>query len=158
MFDVLVVSSIAVSPSGQRIGKADTLGELEYPILASLGYVSPSTTVITLVHDLQVCVLISNFSLYLFFYIFMYIYFFEIYFLICFFHFSYLFINFNFTLFLHTFIFFWHHYYTLQPLIPPHHAHSQCISTPHIDPSFTLVYLRWSMELNPLPTTTSLST
>lgn len=53
-FDVLVVSSVAVSKSGKRVCKDDLLGELEFCILSYLGYVTPETVVVTLVHDLQV--------------------------------------------------------------------------------------------------------
>ncbi|ESO09661.1 hypothetical protein HELRODRAFT_195048 [Helobdella robusta] len=53
-FDVLLVSSVAVSESGQRTCKDDILGELEFAILSSLGFVTDDTVVVTLVHDCQV--------------------------------------------------------------------------------------------------------
>lgn len=40
--------------SGRRIGRADLFAELEYALLASLGMVDEFTTVLTIVHDLQV--------------------------------------------------------------------------------------------------------
>lgn len=53
-FDILVVSSVAVTKTGKRICKDDLLGELEFCILSYLGYVTPETVIVTLVHDLQV--------------------------------------------------------------------------------------------------------
>lgn len=43
--------------SGRRIGRADLFAELEYALLASLGMIDDHTTLLTIVHDLQVMTL-----------------------------------------------------------------------------------------------------
>jgi 5-formyltetrahydrofolate cyclo-ligase len=52
--DLLVVGSVAVSPSGARTGKGEGYGEIEYALLRQFGRIGPETPVVTTVHDLQV--------------------------------------------------------------------------------------------------------
>lgn len=52
--DLFVVASVAVSPSGVRLGKGMGYAELEWGILYDLGVVNSQTKVITTVHDSQV--------------------------------------------------------------------------------------------------------
>lgn len=52
--DLMVVGSVAVSPSGWRIGKGEGFSELEYGILKAYGKVGETVPVVTTVHDLQV--------------------------------------------------------------------------------------------------------
>jgi len=52
--DLVVVASVAVSPSGVRLGKGMGYAELEWGILYELGVVNSETKVITTVHDCQV--------------------------------------------------------------------------------------------------------
>ncbi len=52
--DLLVVGSVAVSPSGARTGKGEGYGEIEYALLRELGRIGPQTPIATTVHDLQV--------------------------------------------------------------------------------------------------------
>lgn len=42
------------SPAGLRIGKGEGYADLEYGMMASMGAVSESTVVVTIVHDCQV--------------------------------------------------------------------------------------------------------
>ena len=52
--DLIVEGSVAVSVFGDRIGKGEGYGDLEFGILRELGLVEDSTPVFTSVHDLQV--------------------------------------------------------------------------------------------------------
>jgi 5-formyltetrahydrofolate cyclo-ligase len=52
--DLLVVGSVAVSPSGARTGKGEGYGEIEYALLRELGRIDADTPIATTVHDLQV--------------------------------------------------------------------------------------------------------
>lgn len=52
--DLVVVGCVAVSTKGWRIGKGYGYSDLEYAMLASVGYVNPSVPVVTIVHDCQV--------------------------------------------------------------------------------------------------------
>lgn len=54
MVDLLVVSSVAISVDGVRIGKGGGYSELEYAILRELELIDEATPVFTMVHDLQV--------------------------------------------------------------------------------------------------------
>ena len=50
---LVVVASVAVSPSGTRLGKGLGYGELEWGILSDLGVIDTETVVMTTVHDCQ---------------------------------------------------------------------------------------------------------
>ena len=52
--DLIVEGSVAVSVYGDRIGKGEGYGDLEYGILRELGIVGEGTPIFTSVHDLQV--------------------------------------------------------------------------------------------------------
>ncbi|KAM9860555.1 methenyltetrahydrofolate synthase domain-containing protein [Aulostomus maculatus] len=52
--DLVVVGSVAVSERGFRIGKGEGFADLEYAMMSSMGAVSESTVVVTVVHDCQV--------------------------------------------------------------------------------------------------------
>ncbi|MFB6154105.1 MAG: 5-formyltetrahydrofolate cyclo-ligase [Halodesulfurarchaeum sp.] len=52
--DLIVAGSVAVSESGDRIGKGEGYSDLEYAILAEAGLVDSETTVVTTVHEMQV--------------------------------------------------------------------------------------------------------
>lgn len=52
--DFIVEGSVAVNPFGERIGKGEGYGELEYAILRELGLVGEETPIATTVHDIQV--------------------------------------------------------------------------------------------------------
>lgn len=52
--DLIVCGSVAVNPSGVRIGKGGGYADIEYALLAELGLVSEQTLIATTVHDLQV--------------------------------------------------------------------------------------------------------
>ncbi len=52
--DLIVTGSVAVTPSGARVGKGEGYSDLEYAILHEFGLVSPSTPVVSTVHELQV--------------------------------------------------------------------------------------------------------
>ncbi|XP_030622214.1 methenyltetrahydrofolate synthase domain-containing protein isoform X2 [Chanos chanos] len=52
--DLVVVGSVAVSEKGYRIGKGEGFADMEYAMMASMGAVNESTTVVTIVHDCQV--------------------------------------------------------------------------------------------------------
>jgi len=52
--DFIVEGSVAVSIYGDRIGKGEGYGDLEYGILRELGLVEEDTPIATSVHDLQV--------------------------------------------------------------------------------------------------------
>ncbi len=51
--DLIVIGSVAVTPSGWRVGKGEGYAELEYGILRAFGKVDGSTPVFTTVHELQ---------------------------------------------------------------------------------------------------------
>ncbi|KAG8437458.1 hypothetical protein GDO86_008239 [Hymenochirus boettgeri] len=52
--DFVVVGSMAVSEKGWRIGKGEGFADMEYAMMASIGAVTDSTVVVTIVHDCQV--------------------------------------------------------------------------------------------------------
>ena len=52
--DAIVVGSVAVTESGERIGKGEGYSDLEFAMLRAFGLVDDGTTVITTVHELQV--------------------------------------------------------------------------------------------------------
>lgn len=52
--DLIVVGSVAVAPTGARVGKGEGYSELEFAVLAELGVVRPHTPIATTVHDAQV--------------------------------------------------------------------------------------------------------
>ena len=52
--DAIVVGSVAVTESGERIGKGEGYSDLEFGILREAGLVDDDTTVVTTVHELQV--------------------------------------------------------------------------------------------------------
>ncbi|KAK6479995.1 methenyltetrahydrofolate synthase domain-containing protein isoform X1 [Huso huso] len=52
--DLVVVGSVAVSEKGWRIGKGEGFADMEYAMMVSMGAVSQSTIVVTIVHDCQV--------------------------------------------------------------------------------------------------------
>jgi 5-formyltetrahydrofolate cyclo-ligase len=52
--DMFVAGSVAVSPSGGRLGKGTGYSDQEYALLKSAGALSPSTIVVTTVDDVQV--------------------------------------------------------------------------------------------------------
>ncbi|XP_067275911.1 methenyltetrahydrofolate synthase domain-containing protein [Pseudorasbora parva] len=52
--DIVVVGSVAVSEKGYRIGKGEGFADMEYAMMACMGAVSETTTVVTIVHDCQV--------------------------------------------------------------------------------------------------------
>ncbi len=52
--DLFVTGCVAVSPSGERLGKGGGFADREYALLKEAGKVSRKTPVITTVHELQV--------------------------------------------------------------------------------------------------------
>lgn len=52
--DVIILGSVAVNPSGVRIGKGAGYSDIEYALLAEAGLVSADTLVATTVHPLQI--------------------------------------------------------------------------------------------------------
>ncbi len=52
--DLFVAGSVAVSPSGARLGKGTGYSDHEYTLLKSTGALSPDSPVVTTVHDVQV--------------------------------------------------------------------------------------------------------
>lgn len=52
--DLIVEGSVIVNPYGERLGKGEGYGELEYAILSELGLADESTPIATTAHDLQV--------------------------------------------------------------------------------------------------------
>ncbi len=52
--DLLVVGSVAVSASGERVGKGEGYAELEFAVLRTLGVVPDDIPIATTVHDAQV--------------------------------------------------------------------------------------------------------
>ena len=53
--DLLVLGSVAVSRDGRRIGKGKGFADLEYAVLKEMKAVDDNTTIVTTVHDAQVC-------------------------------------------------------------------------------------------------------
>ncbi|ELY51771.1 5-formyltetrahydrofolate cyclo-ligase [Natronococcus jeotgali] len=51
--DLIVSGSVAVTETGDRIGKGEGYSDLEYAVLRELGLVDESTTVATTIHDRQ---------------------------------------------------------------------------------------------------------
>ena len=51
--DMIVCGSVAVNPAGVRIGKGGGYADIEYALLAELGWVNDQTIIATTVHDLQ---------------------------------------------------------------------------------------------------------
>ncbi|MEU9398318.1 5-formyltetrahydrofolate cyclo-ligase [Streptomyces sp. NPDC048242] len=52
--DLIVLGSVAVDRDGSRVGKGAGYADIEFALLAEAGLVSPSTVVVTTVHQLQV--------------------------------------------------------------------------------------------------------
>lgn len=52
--DLVVVGSVAVTLSGDRVGKGEGYSELEFAILRELNKVNEKTPVVTTVHDIQI--------------------------------------------------------------------------------------------------------
>ncbi|MDM7275380.1 MAG: 5-formyltetrahydrofolate cyclo-ligase [Thermoprotei archaeon] len=52
--DLIVEGSVVVNPLGERLGKGEGYGELEYAILVELNLIEPSVAIATTVHDIQV--------------------------------------------------------------------------------------------------------
>ncbi len=52
--DFIVEGSVAVNRWGERLGKGEGYGELEYAILLELGLIEPDVKIATSVHDIQV--------------------------------------------------------------------------------------------------------
>ncbi|KAM8945978.1 methenyltetrahydrofolate synthase domain-containing protein [Pelodytes ibericus] len=52
--DLVVVGSVAVSEKGWRIGKGEGFADMEYAMMVSMGAITESTVVVTIVHDCQV--------------------------------------------------------------------------------------------------------
>jgi 5-formyltetrahydrofolate cyclo-ligase len=52
--DLVLSGSVAVTESGDRIGKGEGFSDLEFAVLSELGHVDEATTVATTVHELQV--------------------------------------------------------------------------------------------------------
>lgn len=52
--DLVVCGSVAVNPSGARIGKGAGYSDIELALLAEEGLIGPQTTIVTTVHPLQV--------------------------------------------------------------------------------------------------------
>jgi 5-formyltetrahydrofolate cyclo-ligase len=51
--DFIVEGSVAVNRWGERLGKGEGYGELEYAILLELGLIEPEVEIATSVHELQ---------------------------------------------------------------------------------------------------------
>lgn len=52
--DLVVEGSVVVNHCGERLGKGEGYGELEYAILLELNLIDPDVTIATTVHELQV--------------------------------------------------------------------------------------------------------
>ncbi len=52
--DLVVCGTVAVSPSGARIGKGGGFSDIEVALLTEAGLIRPETVIVTTVHDLQV--------------------------------------------------------------------------------------------------------
>jgi 5-formyltetrahydrofolate cyclo-ligase len=52
--DLLVFGSVAVTPTGDRVGKGEGYAELEFAVLRTLGRVPADVVIATTVHDAQV--------------------------------------------------------------------------------------------------------
>lgn len=51
---MIVIGSVAVSKTGQRIGRGQGFVDLEFGILVKAGVVTDKTTIVTTVHNQQV--------------------------------------------------------------------------------------------------------
>jgi 5-formyltetrahydrofolate cyclo-ligase len=52
--DLMVMGSVAVSPTGARLGKGEGYAELEYATLKTIGAIDENTPIATTVHDTQI--------------------------------------------------------------------------------------------------------
>ena len=52
--DLIVAGSVAVTPTGDRIGKGEGYSDLEFAVLREAGLVDRDTTIVTTVHERQV--------------------------------------------------------------------------------------------------------
>lgn len=52
--DLVVCGTVAVSPSGARVGKGGGFSDIEVALLTEAGLIRPDTLIVTTVHDLQV--------------------------------------------------------------------------------------------------------
>ncbi len=52
--DLIVEGSVVVNMCGERLGKGEGYGELEYAILLELNLINPEVTIATTVHEIQV--------------------------------------------------------------------------------------------------------
>ena len=52
--DIVVMGSVAVTKSGNRIGKGEGFADIEYAMMLKTGMLTPNTIVVTTVHDSQV--------------------------------------------------------------------------------------------------------
>ncbi|MFB6093923.1 MAG: 5-formyltetrahydrofolate cyclo-ligase [Halanaeroarchaeum sp.] len=52
--DLIVAGSVAVTPSGDRVGKGEGYSDLEFAVLSEAGIVDRDTTIVTTVHERQV--------------------------------------------------------------------------------------------------------
>lgn len=52
--DLVVCGTVAVSPSGARVGKGGGFSDIEVAMLTEAGLIRPDTVIVTTVHDLQV--------------------------------------------------------------------------------------------------------
>ncbi len=52
--DLIVEGSVAVNLNGNRLGKGEGYGELEYAILKELGLIEKEVPIVTTVHDIQI--------------------------------------------------------------------------------------------------------
>ncbi|XP_071490575.1 methenyltetrahydrofolate synthase domain-containing protein-like [Diadema antillarum] len=52
--ELVIIGSVAVSPTGLRIGKGEGYADMEFAMMSSMGAVTQETVVVTTVHDCQV--------------------------------------------------------------------------------------------------------
>lgn len=52
--DLVVIGSVVVSRDGYRIGRGNGFADLDIGLLIELGVITPETTIVTIVHDVQV--------------------------------------------------------------------------------------------------------
>ncbi|ALC45256.1 lost [Drosophila busckii] len=52
--DLVVIGSVVVSRDGYRIGRGNGFADLDIGLLVELGMITPETTIVTIVHDVQV--------------------------------------------------------------------------------------------------------
>jgi 5-formyltetrahydrofolate cyclo-ligase len=52
--DLVVAGSVAAGPDGARLGKGGGFSDLEFAVASEAGLISPTTVVVTTVHELQV--------------------------------------------------------------------------------------------------------